>query len=100
MERMERRLRRMERMEWRLPSEVDYKGKMPLYILYSHSSKCNGPTGVSFLALYNPQKSNQFIPLSLMLFAVLCCYIHVPVIMPRPICGRAYGEPDYRVLYG
>jgi hypothetical protein len=51
MERMERRLRRMERMEWRLPSEVDYKGKMPLYILYSHSSKCNGPTGV-FLFLH------------------------------------------------
>jgi hypothetical protein len=100
MERMERRLRRWN--EWNGGCLVRLTIKEKCHCIYCIVISLNVmvPPEFSFLALYNPQKSNQFTPLSLMLFAVLCCCIHVPVIMPRPICGRAYGEPDYRVLYG
>ena len=70
MERMERRLRRWN--EWNGGCLVRLTIKEKCHCIYCIVISLNVmvPPEFSFLALYNPQKSNQSIPLSSMIFAV------------------------------
>jgi hypothetical protein len=86
-------------MERRLSKEVDKKGgKNAIVYIVPRLNVMVPPEFFLLHCIILKEVISLFRYRRLLSIVLIRCYIQVLVIVPRPRCRRAYGEPDYRVL--
>ncbi len=83
-----------------LSKEVDKKGRKNAIVYIVPRLNVMVPPEFFLLhCIISKEVISLFVNLDYYSLFLIRCYIQVLVIVPRPRCRRAYGEPDYRVLY-